>query len=349
MPALSARRLSEETHHGQRVFGGSPASGCPLTARRWPARSGADAPAGNRNRRVEHLRAGAGQRQQRGAVPQADRLPMQPCRGGAHRRGTLDVSTVIDTNGAYDSVRIELHRVGAGFRPGPSALDLLDLSRPTQSFVKPAESMGGAARRVHSAEELADAHRGAFIESRTRTSLMRWCAHDRACHQWAVHRPVQGHPRSRAWGPAPKGRGVPPPGSGEHAHPRAGAGISSRVRGRGRPDPARTPAGRYRLAVPTRGRPAMCSSGCGHPGQTRPSLAAAATTRPRHPATVVAAFEPPHRVTARPVRTAPAVRPGAGGTKPPGVICCRVVNKPTNGDGRTYSAARTRLAAPPPR
>ena len=80
---------------------------------------------------------------------------------------TLDVSTAIDTNGACDSVRIELHRVGAGSAPGPSALDLLDLSRPTQSFVKPAESMGGAARRVHSAEELADAHRGAFIESRT--------------------------------------------------------------------------------------------------------------------------------------------------------------------------------------
>jgi acetolactate synthase I/II/III large subunit len=77
---------------------------------------------------------------------------------------TLDVSTVIDTDGACDSVRIELQRVGAGFRPGPGALDLLDLS---QSFVKPAESMGAAARRVHSADELADARRGAFIESRT--------------------------------------------------------------------------------------------------------------------------------------------------------------------------------------
>ena len=80
---------------------------------------------------------------------------------------TLDVTTVIDTDSACDSVRIELQRVGAGFRPGPGALDLLDLSRPTQSFVKPAESMGGAARRVHSAEELADARRRAFIESRT--------------------------------------------------------------------------------------------------------------------------------------------------------------------------------------
>jgi acetolactate synthase-1/2/3 large subunit len=80
---------------------------------------------------------------------------------------TLDVSTVIDTDGACDSVRIELQGVGAGFRPGLGAPELLDLSRPTQSFVKHAERMGGAARRVHSAEELADARRGAFIESRT--------------------------------------------------------------------------------------------------------------------------------------------------------------------------------------
>jgi hypothetical protein len=44
---------------------------------------------------------------------------------------TLDVSIVIDADGACDSVRIELQGVGAGFRPGPGALDLLDLSRPT--------------------------------------------------------------------------------------------------------------------------------------------------------------------------------------------------------------------------
>ena len=62
-------------------------------------------------------------------------------------------------------------------------------------------------------------------------------------------------------------------GPGGHPHPRAG--------GSGRPDPASTPAGRYRLAVQTGGRPATCSSGCGHPGQTRPSFAPAATIRPQ--------------------------------------------------------------------
>jgi len=38
------------------------------------------------------------------------------------------------------------------------------LSRPTQGFVKPAEGIGVAARRVHTADELADARRGTFIE-----------------------------------------------------------------------------------------------------------------------------------------------------------------------------------------
>jgi acetolactate synthase I/II/III large subunit len=84
--------------------------------------------------------------------------------------GTMEVATGAAMpfgRHAHDGWHIELHRVGAGSAPGPRALDLLDLSRPTQSFVKPAESMGGAARRVHSAEEVADARRGAFIESRT--------------------------------------------------------------------------------------------------------------------------------------------------------------------------------------
>jgi hypothetical protein len=57
--------------------------------------------------------------------------------------------------------------------------------------------------------------------------------------------------------------------------------------------------------------------------------------------------QPPHPQITRQVSTAPAVRPGTGGAKPPGVVCCQVVDKPTNGDGRN-SAARTRRAALPP-
>jgi len=77
-------------------------------------------------------------------------------------RENLDVTTVIYNNGAYDILRLELQRVGAGSTPGPKALDLLDISRPTMDFVKIAEGMGVPARRVHSAEEFADALRDAF-------------------------------------------------------------------------------------------------------------------------------------------------------------------------------------------
>ena len=79
-------------------------------------------------------------------------------------RENLNVTTVLYDNSAYDILRIELQRVGAGSAPGPKALDLLDLSRPTMDFVKLAEGMGVPARRVRTAEELADALRGALAE-----------------------------------------------------------------------------------------------------------------------------------------------------------------------------------------
>ncbi len=79
-------------------------------------------------------------------------------------RENLDVTTVIYDNGAYDILRIELQRVGAGSTPGPKALDLLDISRPSMDFVKIAEGMGVPARRVSTAEELADALHAAFAE-----------------------------------------------------------------------------------------------------------------------------------------------------------------------------------------
>jgi acetolactate synthase-1/2/3 large subunit len=79
-------------------------------------------------------------------------------------RENLNVTTVIYNNGAYDILRIELQRVGAGSAPGPKALDLLDLSRPSMDFVKIAEGLGVPARRVTTAEEFADALRTAFAE-----------------------------------------------------------------------------------------------------------------------------------------------------------------------------------------
>src|ERR1700739_1629128 len=79
-------------------------------------------------------------------------------------RENLNVTTVLFDNSAYDILRIELQRVGAGSGPGPKALDLLDLSRPTMNFVKLAEGMGVPARRVRTAEECADTPRGSFAE-----------------------------------------------------------------------------------------------------------------------------------------------------------------------------------------
>ena len=79
-------------------------------------------------------------------------------------RENLNVTTVLYDNSAYDILRIELARVGAGSTPGPRALDLLDLSRPTMDFVKISEGMGVPARRVTTAEEFADALQAAFAE-----------------------------------------------------------------------------------------------------------------------------------------------------------------------------------------
>lgn len=79
-------------------------------------------------------------------------------------RENLNVTTIIYNNGAYNILRIELQRVGAGSAPGPKALSLLDLSSPTMDFVKIAEGMGVSARRVSTTEGLADALRLAFTE-----------------------------------------------------------------------------------------------------------------------------------------------------------------------------------------
>ena len=79
-------------------------------------------------------------------------------------RENLNVTTVLYDNSAYDILRIELQRVGAGSAPGPKARSLLDLYGPAIDFVKIAEGMGVPARRVSTAEELADALRAAFVE-----------------------------------------------------------------------------------------------------------------------------------------------------------------------------------------
>ena len=85
----------------------------------------------------------------------------------SHAREFLDITTVLYANHAYDILRMELQRVGAqsgGQQPGPQAKAPLDLTSPALDFVRIAEGMGVPARRVATAEELADALRWAFDE-----------------------------------------------------------------------------------------------------------------------------------------------------------------------------------------
>jgi acetolactate synthase I/II/III large subunit len=79
-------------------------------------------------------------------------------------RENLDITTVIYNNGAYDILRVELQRVGAGDTAGPKATALLDLSNPSLDFVAIATGMGVPARRATTAEEFTAALADALAE-----------------------------------------------------------------------------------------------------------------------------------------------------------------------------------------
>jgi acetolactate synthase-1/2/3 large subunit len=66
-------------------------------------------------------------------------------------RENLDVTTVIINNGSYAILNIELARVGVT-SPGPKALSLLDLTRPTIDWVSISEGMGVPAARADTVE-----------------------------------------------------------------------------------------------------------------------------------------------------------------------------------------------------
>ena len=68
-------------------------------------------------------------------------------------REGLDVTTLIFANRAYNILKGELANVGAG-NPGPRAIDMLSLDRPTLGWVEIATGMGVEAERVDSAETL---------------------------------------------------------------------------------------------------------------------------------------------------------------------------------------------------
>ncbi|MGB5625773.1 MAG: thiamine pyrophosphate-dependent enzyme, partial [Woeseiaceae bacterium] len=66
-------------------------------------------------------------------------------------RENLDVTSVIINNGSYAILSIELARVGVT-SPGPKALSLLDLTRPTIDWVSISEGMGVPAARADTVE-----------------------------------------------------------------------------------------------------------------------------------------------------------------------------------------------------
>lgn len=76
-------------------------------------------------------------------------------------REGLDVTVVLLANGAYRILQVELLRAGVG-EPGPGAIGLTDLGRPTIGWTGIAEGMGVPATRATTADELVDALRRSF-------------------------------------------------------------------------------------------------------------------------------------------------------------------------------------------
>jgi acetolactate synthase I/II/III large subunit len=78
-------------------------------------------------------------------------------------RENLDVTTIIYANHSYAILNLELSRVGVE-HPGPSAFDMLDLTRPDLDFVHLAQGMGVDAVRPADNEELTAAIERALAE-----------------------------------------------------------------------------------------------------------------------------------------------------------------------------------------
>jgi acetolactate synthase I/II/III large subunit len=78
-------------------------------------------------------------------------------------RENLDVTTIVYANRSYAILNLELSRVGVE-HPGPSAFDMLDLTRPDLDFVQLARGMGVDAVRPADNEELVAAMERALAE-----------------------------------------------------------------------------------------------------------------------------------------------------------------------------------------
>jgi acetolactate synthase-1/2/3 large subunit len=82
-------------------------------------------------------------------------------------RERTNVTTVLINNGAYDILRMELQRVGAGSADtvGAAAKRMLDLSDPPIDHTSIAQGFGVDSERVATADDLVAALRRAYSES----------------------------------------------------------------------------------------------------------------------------------------------------------------------------------------
>lgn len=68
-------------------------------------------------------------------------------------REGLPVTTIIFANNQYAILKAEYANMGAGAAPGPQAMAMIDIDRPTIDWVAMARSMGVPGRRVENAED----------------------------------------------------------------------------------------------------------------------------------------------------------------------------------------------------
>ena len=87
-------------------------------------------------------------------------------------REQLPVTTIIFANNSYNILKAEYANMGAGAAPGPRALSMIDIDRPTIDWCAMAKSMGVPAVQVETAED--------FTREIAPLSRGRWTGADRS-------------------------------------------------------------------------------------------------------------------------------------------------------------------------
>jgi acetolactate synthase I/II/III large subunit len=72
-------------------------------------------------------------------------------------REQLPVTTVVFANNSYNILKNEYSQMGAGATPGPRALAMIDIDRPTIDWLAMGKSMGVPGVRVETADAFASA------------------------------------------------------------------------------------------------------------------------------------------------------------------------------------------------